>query len=400
MRSGFRIGKIFGINVRIDWSWLVIFFLTSWNLAAELANLHGTWSPVLRWGLAISGSLLFFLSVLAHELAHSLVAQSRGMNVRSIRLHLFGGVSNIQREPDSPGAEFVMAILGPVTSLVIGGALLLVIGLTTQVGALDSPREALRQLNPAVTILAWLGSVNLILGVFNLIPGFPLDGGRVLRSIIWAITGNLRVATRWASWTGQGIAWLMIFGGIASVFGVSVPLVGGGGISGLWLAFIGWFLHNAAVQSYRQLVVRDALDDVPVSEVMRKNPPTISPDQTVATLVQDYIMQTDDYGFPVVEEEHLVGIVTLEDVRSISRQEWDITSVREIMTPEEDLVTMTPDDSAATALEQLAGRDVRQLPVLQDENLVGLVRRRDIVKWLRLQSDSDIGGLQATRSRV
>jgi CBS domain-containing protein len=133
---------------------------------------------------------------------------------------------------------------------------------------------------------------------------------------------------------------------------------------------------------------------------MRKNPPTISPDQTVATLVHDYIMQSDDYGFPVLEEEHLVGIVTLEDVRSVARDQWDITSVREIMTPAEDLATMTPDDSAATALEQLAGRDVRQLPVLQDSELIGLVRRRDIVKWLRLQSDSDVGGLQATRSRV
>ncbi|MGC9522865.1 MAG: site-2 protease family protein [Anaerolineae bacterium] len=398
MRSGFRIGKIFGIEVCVDWSWLVIFFLVSWNLATYMGELHGNWGAAVRWSVSIAGALLFFLSVLAHELAHSVVAQSRGIPVSSIRLHLFGGVSNIQREPDSPSSEFAMAILGPVTSLVIGGALLLITGLVvnTSGGSGASPQDVLTRLNPTLTILAWLGSVNVILGVFNLIPGFPLDGGRVLRSLLWAITDNLRQATQWASWIGQGISWLMVFAGIAMAFGVRIPLLGQGFASGLWLAFIGWFLHNAAVQSYQQMVIRDALEDVPVTEVMRRNLPTISPNRSVAELVHDYIMQTDERGFPVVDQGDLVGMVTLDDVRSISRDAWQSTRVQEIMTPRERLQTLTTEANASDALDGLAQFDIRQLPVLSEGRLQGLVRRSDIVKWLQLQSDID-SSLAATK---
>ncbi len=399
MHSGFRIGKVFGIEVHVDWSWLVIFFLVSWNLATYMGDVHGNWDATVRWSVAVAGALLFFLSVLAHELAHSLVAQSRGMPVSSIRLHLFGGVSNIQQEPDSPGDEFLMAILGPVTSLVIGGGLLLITAVAANItgGPAGSPQDILAQLNPTLTILAWLGSVNVILGVFNLIPGFPLDGGRVLRSILWSITGNLRQATQWASWTGQGISWLMVFAGIAMAFGVRIPLLGQGFVSGMWLAFIGWFLHNAAVQSYRQMVVRDALDDVPVTEVMRRDPPTISPNRSVAELVHDYIMQTDERGFPVVDQGDLVGMVTLEDVRSIARDAWQSTRVQEIMTPKQELQTLSADSNASDALDKLAQLDIRQLPILSEGRLQGLVRRSDIVKWLQLQSDIS-GGLETGRT--
>ncbi|MGC9468982.1 MAG: site-2 protease family protein [Anaerolineae bacterium] len=389
MHSGFSIGKIFGIEIRVDWSWLVIFLLVTWNLASAMGTIHGAWGSMIRWGVAVSGSLLFFFSVLAHELAHSLVAKSRGLPVSSIRLHLFGGVSNIQREPDSPGSEFVMAILGPVTSLVIGGVLLLIVGFAADLPQ-GPPEEMLAQLGPTLTVVTWLGSVNVILGIFNLIPGFPLDGGRVLRSILWAITDNLRLATQWASWTGRGISWLMIFAGTAMAFGVRIPFFGEGLISGLWLAFIGWFLHNAAVQSYRQLVIRDALEDVPVTEVMRRNPPTVSSDRTVADLVHSYIMQTDDQSFPVVDQGDLVGLVTLQDVRSVPRDSWETTRVREIMTPAQALVTLSLEDNASRALDELAGRDIRQLPIVNQGQLEGLVRRRDIFKWLQLQSDVDI----------
>jgi Zn-dependent protease len=392
MRSGFRLGKLFGIQIRVDWSWLVIFFLISWNLSTSLGEAHGDWNTILRWSVAVVAALLFFLSVLAHELAHSLVAQSRGMTVRSIRLHLFGGVSNIQREPDSPKSEFVMAILGPVTSLVIGVVLLVLVALTSNLSAVSGQpaQQMLGQFGPVTTVMLWLGSVNLTLGIFNLIPGFPLDGGRVLRSILWAITDNLRRATQWASWVGRGISWLMIFAGISMAFGANV--LGGGFANGLWLAFIGWFLHNAAVQSYQQMVIRDALEDVPIDEVMQRNPETVRPDRTVGNLVHNHIMQSDDHAFPVVEDDQLVGIVTLDDVRSVPRDKWGSTYVREIMTPAEELVTVNPDEDASRALDQLAGRDVRQLPVLREGRLEGLVRRRDIVKWLQLQSDVNPGG--------
>lgn len=390
MGSGFRIGRIAGINIRVDWSWLVIFLLITWNLASAMATIHGDWGGVLRWGVAIVGSLLFFVSVLAHELAHSLIAKSRGLPVTSIRLHLFGGVSNLQREPESPGGEFVMAILGPVTSLVIGGALLLLTNFALNGLTAASGQNVLAQLNPIWTIIAWLGSVNIILGIFNLIPGFPLDGGRVLRSILWGLTDNLRMATQWASWIGRGIAWLMIATGIAMAFGVQIPLLGEGLIAGLWFAFIGWFLHNAAVQSYQQLLIHEALEDVAVSEVMRRSPPTVSSDRTVAELVHDYIMQTDERGFPVVDGEELVGLVTLEDVRSVPQEDWHVTRVKDIMTPASELAILRPDEDASRALDELAGREIRQLPVLLDGHLQGLVRRRDIVRWLRLQSGTSM----------
>jgi Zn-dependent protease/CBS domain-containing protein len=393
MKRGFRIGQVFGIDIRIDWSWLFIFALITWNLGTAFGASHADWRTTLRWGVAVAAALLFFASVLAHEIAHSLVARARGIPVRSITLHLFGGVSNIQREPDSPQGEFVMAILGPITSLIIGGALLWIVSLRIGLagnGVLGI-NEMLSQMSPLMTILSWLGSVNVTLGLFNLIPGFPLDGGRVLRSILWAVTDNLRRATRWASWAGQGIAWLMIVAGIAMTFGVQVPILGTGFGNGLWFSFIGWFLHTASAQSYQRVVIQDILEGVPVAQMMRATPPMCSPDCTVSNLVHEHIMRSDDQSFPVVDDGRLIGLVTLDDVRQVPRAEWDTTPVRQMMTPFDQLVTVTPQEDAADALDKLTQRDVRQLPVVRNGSLAGLLRRRDIVKWLQLESELSIG---------
>lgn len=392
MSGGFRIGRIFGINIRIDWSWFFIFLLVTWNLAIVFRQLHMDWGPLLQWGLALIGSLLFFGSVLAHELAHSLYARSKGVPIRSITLFLFGGVSNIQREPEAPGQEFVMAVVGPITSLVIGAIFLLIGGAlgTADVETAPTPGFLLAAFSPVSTILLVIGSINIVIGIFNLVPGFPLDGGRVLRSILWAITGNLKRATRWATWVGQAIAWLFIIGGIAMAFGARLPLLGSGLIAGLWLAFIGWFLYSAATQSYQQVVIQDVLEGVPVSRMMRTNPPTVPPDISVDALIYEHVMQTDEYAFPVIEDDHLTGLVTLQDVRGIPREEWGERKVSEIMTPAAELVTVTPDQEADEALEKLSSRDVRQLPVMDDGHMVGLVRRQDIIKWLQIHSESDI----------
>jgi Zn-dependent protease/CBS domain-containing protein len=390
VRKGFRIGRIFGINIRVDWSWLLIFLLVTWNLGTVFGGYHPNWGFTLRWGIAVLAALLFFSSVLAHELAHSLIAKARGIPVRSITLHLFGGVSNIQREPDSPSSEFLMAIVGPVSSLVIGGVLvwtaLIIAG---PAGTFANPEETLKGLSPVLTLLLWLGSVNVTVGLFNLTPGFPLDGGRIVRSFFWAITEDLRRATRWASWLGQGIAWLMILAGIAMTFGARIPFFGTGLGNGLWLAFIGWFLNNASAQSYHQVVIQDILEDVPVARIMRADPPTCLADCSVRRLVHDHIMQNDEQSFPILENgtQRLAGLVTLDDVRGVSRDAWDTTTVADIMTPVDQLVVMGPDDDAAEALTKLTGRDVRQLPVVSGDELVGLLRRRDIVKWLQLHSE-------------
>jgi Zn-dependent protease len=388
--SGFRIGRLYGINIRIDWSWLFIFILITWNLSVVFSQIHPDWGMGMRWGIAVLASLLFFASVLAHEMAHSLVAKAHGIPVRSITLFLFGGVASIQREPESPRAEFLIAIAGPIMSVLIGVVMVLiavVTGINGQPGA--APAQLIAGLSPANTILLWLGSINIILAIFNMIPGFPLDGGRVLRSILWAVTNNLRRATRLASWVGQGIAWMMIAAGIAMAFGFQIPILGTGLVSGLWLAFIGWFLNNASIQSYRQVAIKDILEGIPVTRLMRSDPPTVEPDCTVSDLVHTHVMGTDDQAFPVLDREQLVGIVTLDDVRRVPRTDWDTVYVRDIMTGEEKLVTITPEDDAAEALEKLIQRDVRQLPVVRsNREFLGLLRRRDIMRWLQVTSEN------------
>jgi CBS domain-containing protein len=202
--------------------------------------------------------------------------------------------------------------------------------------------------------------------------------------------GNLRRATLWAARMGQVIAWLMILAGIAMTFGVSLPFFGTGVGSGLWLSFIGWFLNNASVQSYRQVFIEDVLEDVPVARMMRTNPPTCSADCSVGSLVHDHIMQSDDQAFPIVQDGQLVGLVTLGDVRDVSRNDWEVTSVSQIMTVVDDLHVVSPDQGAAEALGKLMAHDVRQLPVVRDGELVGLLRRRDIIKWLQRRSELNV----------
>ncbi len=386
MNGGFRIGRAFGIDVHIDWSWLFIFSLITWNLAMALSQTHSEWAMALRWGVAVLASLLFFFSVLAHELAHSLVARAQGIPVHSITLFLFGGVSNIQREPESPRSEFLVAVVGPLTSLVIGAILLWAGGLGAWSLAAATPAQVIARLSPLTLVMLWLGSVNVSLGLFNLVPGFPLDGGRVLRSILWGASGSLRRATRWASYVGQGIAWLFILSGIVMALGARVPFFGGGLSSGLWLAFIGWFLNNAAAQSYRQVVIRDVLAGVPVSRLMRRDPPVCSPACTVSALVHNHVMGSDDQAFPVMNGQRLLGLVTLDDVRRVPREHWDDTRVSDIMTPADRLIVVRPNEEAAEALSKLAQYNVRQLPVMEGDALLGLFRRQDIVRWLQFQS--------------
>ncbi len=390
MKKGLRIARIFGITIKIDWSWLLILILTVWNLSSMFSQIHPEWPLWQVILIAVIAALLFFLSVLTHEMAHSLTAKKQGIPVRSITLFLFGGVSNIREEPKSPGSEFLMAILGPVTSLLIGIMLILAAGIGLQAGQFANlePMQYLQGLNIPRTLAVWLGSINIILGVFNLIPGFPLDGGRVLRSIFWAVTKDLQKATCWASIIGQIIAWGMITAGVAMVFGVQIPFLGQGLSNGVWIIFIGWFLNNAATRGYRQMMLRDALEDVPVRQLMKKDPPTVPTDISIDTLIEDYIMQTEDHAFPVLENGRLAGIVCLEDVRKVAKGERQNQLVHEIMTPQDEIVSIHPSEDAYQALQLLAEKDIRQLVVMDAGTMSGLVRRRDIVRFLRINTEA------------
>jgi Zn-dependent protease/CBS domain-containing protein len=386
--TSIRIGALFGIDIRLNWSWSIVLVLVVLNLGRTFRGMHPGWSAPLVWGTGVISALLFFGSVLAHELAHSLMARARGISVHDITLHLFGGVSDLQSEPASPGSEFLLAIVGPLISLALGALLIFLTWVSLlPVGFVAAdPVAAVAALSPLQTLVAWLGSINVSLGLFNLIPGLPLDGGRVLRSALWAITRSLHLATRWAAWVAQAIAWMMILGGVAIAFGARVPFLGTGLGSGLWLAFIGWFLNGASAQSYQQVVIRDALRGVPVARLMQENLPACHPSLLLAQLFNDRMLATGHDALPVVEHGELVGLVSVADVRKVNRQAWAITTVREVMTPVDDLVTVAPDIDVAEALTKLAAADVRQLPVLQDGVLVGLFHHRDVVHWLQYRT--------------
>ncbi|HUW24115.1 MAG TPA: site-2 protease family protein [Patescibacteria group bacterium] len=388
-RGGIRLGRVFGIEVDIDASWFLIFLLVTFNLALGVfPALHPGWGAILNWGIGLLASLLFFGSVLAHELAHSLVARRRGLPVDKITLFLFGGVSNIEEEPPSPGTEFLIAFVGPLTSIILGVIFLLLgVGLARTEGFTGANLgESLGRLGPFSTLLLWLGPINILLGVFNLIPGFPLDGGRLLRSILWAVTDDLKKATQYAAFAGQAFGWLFIAIGVAMALGIEVPFFGSGLIGGLWLVFIGWFLSSLAVQGYQQVVAEDVLGKVSVAEIMRQKFPAVRPDISVEELVNEHIMGSENRAFPVMTDEKLLGLVTLDDIRKIPRNQWQKARVEQIMTPREKLITVTPENKATEALKTLAREDVNQLPVVKDEKLVGLVSRRDIILWLQVRS--------------
>jgi len=386
--KGFRIGKIFGINIHIDWSWLLIFGLVSWSLASTFGQLHTEWTGLMQWGIALSAALLFFMSVLAHELAHSLVARSRGVPVRNITLFMFGGVSNIQRDPSSPVDELLVTIVGPLTSFLLG-AIFLILGTGSFALAnvnLLNATTMVSQLGPFGTILLWLGSVNILVGLFNLIPGFPLDGGRIVRSILWGITDNLQKATRWASWMGQAVAWMLIFAGMSMLFGARIPFLGSGFINGIWIIFIGWFLQSAAVQSYRKLVVQDILEDTPVKRMMYTDVPVVNANLSVQTLIDNYIMQSDNRAFIVFDGERMAGLVTIDDIRDIAPKSRNQIMVKDVMTPSQKMIVIAPDEEASEAFQRLQSEDIRQLPVINGNRIVGLLRRKDIIRWLQFQS--------------
>jgi Zn-dependent protease/CBS domain-containing protein len=406
LQGGLRLGRISGIEVTADWSLLIVFFLISFSLGAGVFPAwHPDWSAGLIWLTALAAALAFFVSVFLHELSHALVGRLNGIEVRHITLFMFGGMAHMENEPPSWKAEFAMAIVGPLTSLALG-FLFLVLG-NWVAGPVeydpDNPREVFGRLSPAATLLAWLGPINIILAIFNLVPGFPLDGGRVLRAVLWGATGNLLAATRWASQAGQWFGWVLMAAGFMMILGLQVPLFGRGFGNGLWLVLIGWFLNSAALMSYRQLVVKQSLDNVPVSRLMLTDVPRVDPRLPVRTLAEDYMLHGGQRAYPVEEDGRLLGLVCFRDLSKLPREAWHSTAVEQIMTPASDLVSLAPTQMADVALELLGRHNINQLPVLEQGRFAGLVRREEILKWLSLHAgpgfDEDSGHIVARHGR-
>jgi len=368
MRTTWRIGKVFGIDINIDSSWLIIFALVIWTLAGSyFPQQYPRWPTWLHWTVGVVTAILFFGSVLGHELMHSLVAIGQGEEVHSITLFIFGGVARITEEPDEPLKELLMAIVGPFFSLVTG------IGF----GVLWFLTQGLSQ--PLGALARYLAMINVSLAIFNLVPGFPLDGGRVLRALIWGLSGNLKMATRLASWAGQGIAFLFMLGGTWQIFG-------GQWLDGLWIIFIGWFLYSAAASGYRQVLVREMLEEVRAGDLMTADFTTVSSGLTLQQLVDDYVLRLREHSFPVVDVGMLRGIICLHDVKTVPRERWSFTRVSEVMTPRAELETVSLGDDGSTILARLNARDVRQLPVVEGERLMGLLRRSDVLRYLQVRT--------------
>jgi Zn-dependent protease/predicted transcriptional regulator len=367
MPGSLRIGKIAGIDIYIHVSWIIILVLLTVSLATGwFPQLYPGWSTATYWVTGFISSLLLFASVLLHELAHSLVARRRGLPVKSITLFIFGGVSNIEQEPKSPGIEFQMAVVGPLTSLLIGIVCFL---LQLPLRGTNSPLEG---------VLFYLAVTNLLLGVFNLIPGFPLDGGRVLRSIVWKITGSMRQATRAASITGQVIAYLFILLGVWLFFTGNI-------LNGIWLGFIGWFLLSAAQSANSQVMLASVFRGVTVGEVMNPTPTTVPANISLQHLVDAYFLPGGLRYALVMQADHLVGLITLSDIRHIPREQWEQVLVSYAMIPVERLHVVSPQQSLSEVLPLMAGHDVNQLPVVQNGALVGIVSRDAIVHYLEVR---------------
>jgi Zn-dependent protease len=371
MGSAFNLGKVFGIQFRLHYTWFIVFVLISMSLSwYYFPSLNLDLTPLAYWVIGIASSLLFFASVVAHELAHSLVARTNGIPVKSITLFIFGGIAQITREATKANAELKMAAAGPACSLVLGGLF----------GLLWLFSRGISEPMGAMTL--WLAQVNVILAVFNLIPGFPLDGGRVFRSILWRFTGNYKLSTRIATQVGQGVGYLFILGGISIMF-----LWRGGWFSGLWLIFIGWFLRNTASSSYHQAQWREALREVSASQVMTPDCPVIPPNVTIDRLVQEYVFTSGCYFFLVTDEDGVKGILTLNNIKAVSRQNWDVTQVKEIMTPIDKVKVAHPNQDALSILEEMDENDINQMPVVSEGRVIGLITRDNLLRFLHTRSE-------------
>jgi Zn-dependent protease/CBS domain-containing protein len=400
MQRGIKLFRILGVDIFLDWSLLIIFFLISASLGVGLfPTWHPEWSAATSWLTAIAAAILFLVSVLTHEMSHALVGRAHGMRISRITLFIFGGMAHLEDEPRHWRIEFWMAIVGPITSLALG--FLFIWAGNIAAGGIDmsaeDPEAMLSTLNPAATLLLWLGPVNIVLALFNLVPGFPLDGGRVMRAALWGINGDYQKATRWASSGGRIFGGLLIAAGLSMVLGVRLPFFGTG-LGGLWLALIGWFLHNAAAMSYQQLLIERTLQGVKVADLMQKDVRTVAPSMPLQEFIDDCVMGSNQRAWPVTDHDELVGMVCLEDIRRQPREARAAMTLREAMKPVERLASVRPDEESMEAMKQISQHGVNQLPVIEGGRLRGLIRREDILRWLSLYGDLPSGRLSAPQA--
>ncbi|MEZ4523054.1 MAG: site-2 protease family protein [Thermomicrobiales bacterium] len=373
MEATFKLARIRGIDVGIHFSWFIVVVLFTVIFAqSQYPATYPDWTEAQYWTVALASVLLLFLSVLLHEFGHAIVAQSRGVEVRSITLFIFGGVAGLARESDEAGDEFWIAIAGPIVSISLAGifgfAWLIFSGINEQAAAL----------------LGYLAYVNLILVLFNMIPGFPLDGGRVLRSAIWRATDDMRKATRIVSGIGVAIGTLFVAGGL-------LLIVAGYLVNGIWAVVIGWFLQSAAQQGRNAVEQTHAFRDILTRDLMHTAPVTIGPNVDLETMAEDFVLARNARGIPVVDGQTLLGIATVTDLRKIPRDQWSGKTVREVMTPASAVKYLQPEVPVVEALGMMSEGDFHQMPVTEDGRLVGLLTRFELVRYFQTREELGLG---------
>jgi Zn-dependent protease len=366
------LGRILGIEVNLHWSWLFIFVLVTWTFAAGfLEDVYPEWSDVQRWLAGSVIALIFFASILFHEMSHSIVARRYGIPVSSITLFVFGGVSNLGKEAESARQEFWIAIVGPFASYAM--AILFALGYVV----LQDIESGLADISARLAI------INAAIGTFNLIPGFPLDGGRVLRSIFWARRRSIMDATRTASRVGEYVAYTMMGLGLLMIFLSDV-------VSGIWLLLIGNFLRAISAGSYEQLVLERTLRGVPASAIARRDFTPTPPDRTIQDVVDDYFLNGRGRYLPIAAGDELLGLLTLTDVRRVPRDDWATTTVYRAMTPVAELKTVAPADDLTDVLAMMASGRLNQIPVVEKGLLWGMIERSDVINFIQTRQLLDV----------
>ncbi len=373
MKAQIKLGTVFGVELGLHYSWFVIALLIMFSLVSQFHAVNRDWSEAVVWSAAILTSILFFVGLFAHELSHALVARARGLPIHKITLFLLGGMAQMEEEPSDATTEFWMAIAGPIASGAIGFILL---ALAKASGWIPwRPAQT-----PGVAILVWLGYINLVLGAFNMIPGFPLDGGRVLRAIIWWGTGNADRSTKIAAQTGQLIGAGFIAYGVVSFFGR-------GGVGGLWFAFIGYFVIQAAGASLKQSQVGSVLRGLRVRDVMSQDSPSVDGSMGLQEFVDEQLLKSGRRCFLVTDDHRVAGLITPHEVRDIERSRWPLVTVREAMRPVGAIHSLSPDAPAMQALEIMGREDVNQLPIVVDGRLLGIVSRGHLLQVIHSRSE-------------
>ena len=364
--GSFSIGRWFGFKVRIDYSWFLIFGLVVWTFSSYV---FPTQLPRLTTGeyyaMGTAAALLLFLSVLLHELAHSIVARSRGVQVEGITLFIFGGVAQTKSEAKRPIDEFLITVVGPLTSLALAGVF----------WGVDLAADFFAWPAAVGAVAAYIGVLNLVLALFNLVPGFPLDGGRIFRSLVWQVTGDLDKATRWATWAGRGFGYALVAFGLFS-------LLQGFLLNGMWMAFIGWFLANAAASSYRNFQMRAALAGVPVSQVMAYNPVTMPGDISIQEAIEQFFVRRPYSAYPVVENGRAAGLLSVERVSGVPEAERAATRVNAVMRPLDEVPTVAEDATLEDVLPDMDPKTNDRALVVRDGDLLGVLTLGDVAQWL------------------